>query len=474
MSKVRFFTQATTLMLAGLVTAQTVYAQARIPPQTLIDWGLEVYGLAVDELKVPGSALFAETASLSGTRSGGAGGFAYVWPASIQFRVLNSLTQLNPTVYAPVQQAFANELHTRYWRVQAPRGYRSGVPSSADLFYDDNAHIAVALLDAYSLTGESVYLSRARATIDFCLTGEDSVGGGGIYFNEVDFSFKDAISTMQTARAGAMLFRATGDERYLTAANRLYDWAADTLQRSNGLFWEKLYLTGSKAGTLGDNTIVNSAGIGLSTNLELYKATGDPAYVVEAQRIADISVRSYFQSSTGRINDEGFWAFELVDGLLDLYELDGNLRWVVAVERGLEWLHEHKRDANGHYGLFWGREGDQTTVLTSWNLIDQAPVARAYLSLALVDRVQTGDFNRDGVVDGADFLQWQREFGTAGAPGLGADGNRDGLINATDLAIWKSRYGADLAAVVAVPEPTGCVTMTALAIGAFLLRRRGG
>src|SRR5690606_38613141 len=127
--------------------------------------------------------------------------------------------------------------------------------------------------------------------------------------------------------------------------NRLYDWAADTLQRTNGLFWQKLYLSGPKAGTLGDHAIVNSAGIALSTNLELYKATADPAYVVEAQRIADISVRSYFQSSTGRINDEGFWAFELVDGLIDLYEMDGNQRWIAAVERGLRWLHEHKRDA---------------------------------------------------------------------------------------------------------------------------------
>lgn len=459
-------------ILGFLWTAQGVYGQSRIPQQTLIDWGMEVYNLSVDELQVPGTALFAETASLSGTRSGGAGGYAYVWPASIQFRVLNALTELDATTYAPVQQTFALELRNRYWRRQSPGGYRSGVPTWTDLFYDDNAHIAVALMDAHTLTGELMYLNFARATYNFCLEGEDAVGGGGIYFNEVDHSFKDAISTLQTARAGTMLYRATGEQHFLETANRLYDWAADTLQLTNGLFWEKLYVSGPKAGTLGDHAIVNSAGIALSTNLELYKATADPAYVIEAQRIADISVRSYFQSSTGRINDEGFWAFELVDGLLDLYELDGNQRWINAVERGLRWLHDHKRDANGHYGLFWGREGEQTTVLSSWNLIDQAPVARAYLSLALVEPFLPGDFNRDGVVNGADFLQWQREFGTAIAPGLGADGNRDGLVNAIDLALWKSRYAASIAAPIAVPEPAGCVVMATFVLGASLLRHR--
>jgi hypothetical protein len=55
---------------------------------------------------------------------------------------------------------------------------------------------------------------------------------------------------------------------------------------------------------------------------------------------------------------------------------------------------------------------------------------------------QPGDFNGNGVVDGADFLAWQR--GQSPTP-----------LSASDLAVWKSNYGAGstTAAAAAVPEP---------------------
>jgi mannose/cellobiose epimerase-like protein (N-acyl-D-glucosamine 2-epimerase family) len=125
--------------------------------------------------------------------------------------------------------------------------------------------------------------------------------------------------------------------------------------------------------------LVNSAGIGISLNLALYDATGTAGYLSEAQRIAARSLTRYFDSATGRINDEGFWAFELVDGLDNLYLHDRNPLWRNKVEGALTWLHNNKRDANGHYGLYWGRNGPQVGALQSWNLNEQAAVARAYL-----------------------------------------------------------------------------------------------
>src|SRR5947208_16846480 len=47
---------------------------------TLSAWGLNVYQMTNASLKVPNSSLYAETASLNGTHSGGDSGFAYVWP----------------------------------------------------------------------------------------------------------------------------------------------------------------------------------------------------------------------------------------------------------------------------------------------------------------------------------------------------------------------------------------------------------
>jgi hypothetical protein len=67
---------------------------------------------------------------------------------------------------------------------------------------------------------------------------------------------------------------------------------------------------------------------------------------------------------------------------------------------------------------------------------------------------EDGDFNNDNVVDGADFLIWQRGFGPTGTNLTGdADGN--GVVDGADLAIWKSQFGGAPAAAVAaaVPEP---------------------
>ena len=67
--------------------------------------------------------------------------------------------------------------------------------------------------------------------------------------------------------------------------------------------------------------------------------------------------------------------------------------------------------------------------------------------------VENADFNSDFVVDGDDFLIWQRGFGVGTALAEG-DANDDHLVNATDLAIWENQYGMTLpTATVSVPEP---------------------
>ncbi|MBX3435533.1 MAG: autotransporter-associated beta strand repeat-containing protein, partial [Pirellulales bacterium] len=71
-----------------------------------------------------------------------------------------------------------------------------------------------------------------------------------------------------------------------------------------------------------------------------------------------------------------------------------------------------------------------------------------------------GDFNNDARVDGADFLAWQRGFGTT--------------FNATDLANWKTNFGVGTATpiVAGVPEPATAtlISITAACIAALRIR----
>ncbi|HMO87479.1 MAG TPA: DUF4623 domain-containing protein, partial [Lacipirellulaceae bacterium] len=85
------------------------------------------------------------------------------------------------------------------------------------------------------------------------------------------------------------------------------------------------------------------------------------------------------------------------------------------------------------------------------------------------------DFNGDGVVDGADFLIWQRGLGSSGAALADGDANGDGNVNDLDLSVWQAQYlaGGAAAAAGAVPEPTsGLLVASAVAACACLRRSR--
>lgn len=85
------------------------------------------------------------------------------------------------------------------------------------------------------------------------------------------------------------------------------------------------------------------------------------------------------------------------------------------------------------------------------------------------------DFNGDNIVDGADFLIWQRGFGAAGTLATG-DANSDTLVNDADLAIFKTQFGTDptpvVGAVAAVPEPTTIALAGVAVLGTLASARR--
>lgn len=87
--------------------------------------------------------------------------------------------------------------------------------------------------------------------------------------------------------------------------------------------------------------------------------------------------------------------------------------------------------------------------------------------------VGNADFNGDLVVDGRDFLVWQKGVGlaTGATPAQGdADGDTD--VDQADFSIWSAAFGspAAVASGGAVPEPTSaalvCVGLAPLAVAA--------
>jgi hypothetical protein len=106
--------------------------------------------------------------------------------------------------------------------------------------------------------------------------------------------------------------------------------------------------------------------------------------------------------------------------------------------------------------------GEQTQMLT--------------LSL-LAEAILSGDYNRDRVVDAADYVVWRRALGENVMAYIGADGDGNGIIDDGDYGIWRANFGATAAAINAfaestVPEPASVLTSTcAIAFSCGSLRR---
>jgi hypothetical protein len=83
---------------------------------------------------------------------------------------------------------------------------------------------------------------------------------------------------------------------------------------------------------------------------------------------------------------------------------------------------------------------------------------------------EDADFDADGDVDGADFLAWQENNGTAtGATLAQGDANADGAVNNNDLTAWRTQFGTPATQVI--PEPT-TLASALLALGSLALSTR--
>ena len=144
------------------------------------------------------------------------------------------------------------------------------------------------------------------------------------------------------------------------------------------------------------------------------------------------------------------------------------------IEAGSHFLAQSERTA--HFGL-GASASTIDEVLVLWPSGYHQRLVDVPANVELIVTETPGDFNGDGLVNGADYTLWRDSNGTTGDL-LAADANGDGMVDSTDYAMWAAGFGQAAYTVVppqtsvTVPEPSSAVCVVTLGGLAYVSRRR--
>ncbi len=168
-------------------------------------------------------------------------------------------------------------------------------------YYDDNGWVGLDLLHTYHLTSNSTDLTLAQDEFNFAISGWDmsTTDGcpGGVFWEDVAGSQRNAAANGANAELGLELSRLTGNTSDLTWATRMYQWVVSCLGTSSGLYDDHVNSDGSV------NTTIWSynQGVMVGAGVLLYHASTNSSYLAQAEQTATAAV-AYFGTGSTLVN----------------------------------------------------------------------------------------------------------------------------------------------------------------------------
>lgn len=311
-------------------------------------WGTEVLEAIRRDCFLPESRLYSEAA--------GADQPSFNWGAGVMLSALNAAARFEEK-YKVWLREYADATRA-YWNGQ---GYDVlPGPKRSDLYYDDNAWMALALVETHEVLGDSKYLEWAKEALAFSLKGE--AVSGGMFWRESDKASRNACSCGPTAAACLAVSRHTGSEGLPAKAREIVEWTRRHLEDpSDGLYWDSVTNEGE---------------------LDATKWSYNSGLMIRARRgLGDEGWRRTFDSSKtrwmreGRIQDPGRFAHLLLERWI---EVEGpRPEFVEALAK--VWA---ARSSQGFVPPHWGKD----EVPKNPELLDQAGFVRACFALAVQQR----------------------------------------------------------------------------------------
>jgi hypothetical protein len=273
--------------------------------------------------------------------------FGYVvWPVII---TVHTLAETLPHEHLQVAITCLQE----YWN-PARYGFCAWkmFPGNEDIYYDDNAHAAQALISAHDASGEKKFLEQAKeilANLIIPAARKD----GGVPWHTNNQNARNACSTGPAAVAALRLYAIEHDHNLLVFAERALRWIIATLRDpEDGLIWDSLVFGADGQPKINKMKWTYNIGFvihgftllyectrnqnDLDTAISLSQAALNPECSLFDRCIPDISRRMY--------SDSSFFLHHLVDGFRVLSKHAETERLQKEIQRIATWGNEFMFD----------------------------------------------------------------------------------------------------------------------------------
>lgn len=375
-------------------------AQAQ-PKDTYLQRAKETFHLVWDKYRVPEHGLFAEyypnsyKPDLTYFQESGhkAQEVSYLWPMSGVFSSVNVLMELDRKTYKPYLDSMVVAVEEYLDKTRTPYGYQA-YPSkfqTVDRYYDDNGLVGIDYIDAYMMTRDASYLTKAKDVMTFIESGWTDDFGGGVSWLEGVRDQKPACSNGKATVLALKIYQAAGEKEYLRYAIKSYDWMMEALRDDNlDIIWNALLIpdgttTGRKEAEVQKHAYTYNTGTMIQSAVRIYKITGERGYLDDARALAEGSYKYYFgytKDNIPYVKDIPWFTLVLFRGYQELYEIDKNTKYVDAVIERADWAWRHARDEIGlPYADWTGQKDEQKK--PKW-LLDTSCMAELYARIALI------------------------------------------------------------------------------------------
>ncbi|MFE7031446.1 glycoside hydrolase family 76 protein [Streptomyces sp. NPDC057621] len=269
-------------------------------------------------------------------------------------------------------------------------GYQSYLPaplgSGGDVYYDDNAVVALSLLDQYESTGDRTFLRRAETVIPVVTRAWDgdtgkTCPGGMDWVDSPGNNVRATNVTSLSAQLAARLYEHTHKAAYLQKAEQWYGWVSSCMRKAPGLYVNDRNDDGSTNETLW--TYNSGAMIGTAT--ALYRGTGRSSWLTKAVTDGDASLAYWTQGT--RLHDQPavFNAFYFKD-LLDLDAVRPNSAYRQAMSGYADSTYRTNRDTSNGLFRFQPSNGGDYDPQAPAATLNQSAMVQIFATLAQGDR----------------------------------------------------------------------------------------